>query len=246
MPSALRNSAGTISSLCSDSIWPTFIAGPRSAASLRARSSAFPGVSTVDATSGRLPLEICLAVARAVDNASSPLSSPKRSNRPARDEGTELRLRVGLEAMGRECTLGPVTPADQTAIERFVRVTLGCRCPDEVFQSIAIERVGAPGEAGPLTRLLVGNRLLIYLLERDGSELPAGALEALCAAGRADRDRHGLNRFRLVVGSARPDELRPTLRECFGSAAGADDRAHLHVLAPDQVRDCLGNARAES
>ena len=94
MPSALRNSAGMISSPCSDSICPTFIAGPRNDASLRASVSALPGVSTVERRSGRLPLESCFAEATAADSASSPLSMPKRSSRPTRDVGTALRCRV--------------------------------------------------------------------------------------------------------------------------------------------------------
>ncbi len=48
-------------------------------------------------------------------------------------------------------------------IERFVRGELGCGCPDEVFQHIIL---GA-GEAGPgkvsFSRLVVGERLLIYV-----------------------------------------------------------------------------------
>jgi hypothetical protein len=148
-------------------------------------------------------------------------------------------LRAGLEAMGRECTLGPVNAVDQTAIERFVRGTLGCRCPDEAFRSISIERIRAPGEAGPVTRLLVGNRLLVYVPGRDGSELSPESLEALCEAGRADRDSHGLNRFRLVVGSAQPAGVSSALQDCFHSAAGHDERAHLHLLARDELPQAL-------
>jgi hypothetical protein len=132
-----------------------------------------------------------------------------------------------------------VNVVDQNAIERFVRGTLGCRCPDEAFQSIAIERIRAPGEAGPVMRLLVGNRLLVYVLGRDGSELSPEALETLCEAGRVDRDSHGLNRFRLVVASAQPAGLPSALMECFQSAACGDDRAHLHLLASDELPQVL-------
>ena len=57
-----------------------------------------------------------------------------------------------------------LNPHHTDEITRFVRGTLGCQCPDEVFQSIVIgqERTADHGE--PFTRLLVGDRLLIYIL----------------------------------------------------------------------------------
>jgi hypothetical protein len=128
-----------------------------------------------------------------------------------------------------------VNPADKPVIEHFVRGTLGCKCPDEVFQSIVIERIPACGSTEPITRLVIGDRLLIYVLDAGRGDLGGGALETLSAQGRADRDLHGLNRFRLVIASSRPRELVPALPDRFASSVGHDDRAHLHVLALDQL-----------
>jgi hypothetical protein len=50
-----------------------------------------------------------------------------------------------------------MNPADRQSIEHFVRGTLGCHCPDDVFQSIAIERVPTPRHALPHTRLVIAS-----------------------------------------------------------------------------------------
>ncbi|MEZ5582325.1 MAG: hypothetical protein R3F37_05710 [Candidatus Competibacteraceae bacterium] len=74
-------------------------------------------------------------------------------------------------------------------IKRFVRDTLGCTCPDEVLASIALEQ-------GDLRRrdrccdirLLVGNRLLIYLLNIDNAANAKDRLPEVLLAGKQDRD----------------------------------------------------------
>jgi lysophospholipase L1-like esterase len=124
---------------------------------------------------------------------------------------------------------------DRTAIERFVRGTLGCRCPDEVFQHVEVGPLLLPagGETG--RRLVIGNRLLIHLvtaLER--ADLP-GWVESLAVAGRDERDRLAYSRYRLVVGSTTEMGDHSSLEQRFTQALEGDDRAHLHVLAADRL-----------
>lgn len=128
-----------------------------------------------------------------------------------------------------------VTSADPFGIEHFVRGTLGCRCPDEVFHSIKIDRQPATAGRPPLVQLLVGSRLLIHVVTTPLDGLANGWLEDLVDEGRAVRDRNGYNRFRLVIASAETGARPSDLEQRFARAIGSDDRAHLHVLGRDQL-----------
>jgi hypothetical protein len=115
-------------------------------------------------------------------------------------------------------------------IEHFVRKTLGCQCPDEVFRSISIDRRHGGDGAIPYTRLVVGDRLLIYVLEATSGHAGGSAMSNLIAGGRRERDAGGYNRFRLVVSC---DEAEPTgaaARHAFENEAGDDDKAHFHAV----------------
>jgi hypothetical protein len=132
-----------------------------------------------------------------------------------------------------------MNPADRQSIEHFVRTTLGCKCPDEVFQSIVIERASTPHAGLPHTRLVIGDRLLIYVVEAQPAKATAAAVSALATQGRADRDAKHLNRYRLVIASGHPTELLTEARTNFTSAAGHDRRAHLHIVATEQLPDVV-------
>lgn len=114
-------------------------------------------------------------------------------------------------------------------LERFIRGPLGCHCPDDVFQSVAAERDDV------LTRLVVGNRLLIYVATTASGSALGDTIARLTARGRVERDERRLNRFRLVIASSRPTQLLATAQEHFTATAGGDGRAHLHVIALDQL-----------
>lgn len=128
-----------------------------------------------------------------------------------------------------------MAPEDRASIERFVRDTLGCRCPDEVFQSLRIGRLSVSGATTPVTRLVVGDRLLVYVTDAGDGEPGKAPIEALAAAGCADRDREGLNRVRLVLASDWPDSAAHLAHERFVRAAECDERAHLHLVGRGEV-----------
>lgn len=136
-----------------------------------------------------------------------------------------------------------MNPADRQAIEHFVRSTLGCTCPGDVFESIAIERSTSPDTPLPLTRLVVGNRLLIDVVEAQTAKSTAHAVSWLIAQGRSERDAKHLNRYRLVIATDHPTQVLTDAKASFASAAGDDDRAHLHVIATDQLPDALRGSR---
>jgi hypothetical protein len=115
-------------------------------------------------------------------------------------------------------------------IEHFVRATLGCQCPDEVFRSISIDHVAMAGRSGPYTRLLVGSRLLIYVLDAATGRVADGALSDLVAHGCRERNQHGYNRFRLVIACDEPASETTAVQHAFDQAARNDEQAHLHCL----------------
>jgi hypothetical protein len=123
----------------------------------------------------------------------------------------------------------------QAAIERFVRGTLGCQCPDEVFRNVEVGPLALPGGSGAGRRLVIGDRLLIHVVTASGRPDPLPRIEEIAIAGRDERDRRGLNRFRLVVGMPAMACDAPALEQRFRRALGDDDRAHLHVVAAGQL-----------
>jgi len=132
-----------------------------------------------------------------------------------------------------------MNPADRQSIEHFVRTTLGCKCPDEVFQSIAIERAPTPDTALPHTRLVIGERLLIHVFEAPSVKATVAAVSKLATQGRTERDAKQYNRYRLVLASAHPTQVLDDAKSSFASVVGDDQRAHLHVLATDRLPHAL-------
>lgn len=123
-------------------------------------------------------------------------------------------------------------PAD-AALRRFVRDTLGCRCPDAVLREIDYRRGAVLASGRILTgRVAVGGRLLIYISEVGD---PLGAepvVEDLLANGRAERERGGYQRFRLVLAANDRVATRALAEPLFARCAAGDDRLHLHVVLP--------------
>jgi hypothetical protein len=121
------------------------------------------------------------------------------------------------------------------SIEYFVRRTLGCRCPPEVFQSVSIERQHLETNGTTYARLVIGHRLLIYVTEPAGGPSAARLVSDLTLQGCAERDANAWNRFRLVIAMDAATDEAAGLAERFAATIGADDRAHLHVVSPAQI-----------
>ena len=49
-------------------------------------------------------------------------------------------------------------------LKGFVRNTLGCGCPEEVFEKIDVSMYLAVGHEKEVTRIVVGDTLLIYII----------------------------------------------------------------------------------
>jgi hypothetical protein len=121
-------------------------------------------------------------------------------------------------------------------IKLFVQNTLGCGCPEEVFKSIDVRRSIRLNNFIVLDiAIVIGDRLLIYIAEAGSEGCIEEHLPVLVAAGKKERDEQGLNRFRLVLVTDRPDEIRQTSERRFEELRGMDEKVHLHVIKKSQL-----------
>jgi len=120
-------------------------------------------------------------------------------------------------------------------IRRFVQESLGCTCPEKVFDEIEYQSNRAPSADSPFTRrICVGGRLLIYILETDDSSCVRSRLEEMVSVGKAERDTRQLNRFRAVVATDDPS-VGAAAEQAFQDVPIKDEKVHLHVVSRDDV-----------
>ena len=122
---------------------------------------------------------------------------------------------------------------DNRAIAEFVRNTLGCNCPEEVFQYIDCRSVVNIDESmlSPY-EISIGNKLLIFAAAIDDVDSLRSVLSKLVRAGVNKRDKKKFNRFRLVLLTARASDVAEQASEIFGSLE-TDEKVHLHVINKD-------------
>jgi len=119
-----------------------------------------------------------------------------------------------------------------SAIKHFVQETLGCSCPEEVFNKIVYQKEG-DGIAG--SKVTVGDRLLIYIITMDGKSNTRAVINSAMERGVEERDKNRFNRFRLVLVASHPDVLRSSAELAFESSGYADEKTHLHVVNESDV-----------
>jgi hypothetical protein len=115
------------------------------------------------------------------------------------------------------------------AVEAFVRETLGCGCPQEVFEHIEDSR---PGD---LRRIAVGGRLLVYLITPPTGVVAVDRLAEYLSRGQRERDELGFNRFRLVIAAGEGTANPATLVLAFERLRAGDERLHLHLVPADAL-----------
>ena len=116
-------------------------------------------------------------------------------------------------------------------IRQFVRDTLGCGCPEEVFRSIDVRRCVRLNNFIVLDGVfIIGNRLLVYVADAGTEACIEEHLPVLLRSGRDERDEKGLNRFRLALLTDRPDEVQRAAVSLFEELRGNDEKMHLHVI----------------
>ena len=112
-------------------------------------------------------------------------------------------------------------------IKRFVQETLGCSCPEEVFKKIGFRK---ECDEFPGSKIIIGNRLLVYIITMDGKSGMQEVINPAVEQGVMERDSKGFNRFRLVLATASPDELRSSAEQVFIDSGHANEKTHLHVV----------------
>jgi hypothetical protein len=121
-------------------------------------------------------------------------------------------------------------------IIKFVRHTLGCKCPDEIFDRI--ECRDRDSGADPYTRsITLGGRLLVYIWETNDPSLVEAGLPAMLLCGKNERDRLGLNRFRAVIATDDVDHIGSIAQRLFRDFSDKDEKVHLHVVSTHDVAD---------
>ncbi|HDZ24620.1 MAG TPA: hypothetical protein ENH70_08805 [Desulfobacteraceae bacterium] len=115
--------------------------------------------------------------------------------------------------------------SDVSEVIRLVRGDLGCACPLSVFEHYQVAY--REEDPGPLVQVIVGDRLLLWIV--DGTDIPlsASTLSPIITKGCKERDRRGLNRFRLVLEGMHSHPETLILEQIM---APYDSRTHIHFL----------------
>jgi hypothetical protein len=123
---------------------------------------------------------------------------------------------------------------DKQGIKAFVRKTLGCGCPAEVFEYIDCQYDKKAGGVLLRAKINIGNRLLIYIVQIGDTDPLEDTLMQLIEAGRSERDILGFNRLRLVLASDRTAHIGPIAEEYF-RGINKDEKIHLHVVNKEDI-----------
>ena len=119
-------------------------------------------------------------------------------------------------------------------IKNFVQQTLGCTCPEEVFKKIEYQ-----DESSEIwqKKICVGDRLLIYIVTPEKVSGIEDIINTGLKLGVEERNQKGLNRFRLVLVIANPDEVRSLAEKTFESSEDADEKTHLHLVTSGDIEN---------
>ncbi|HOO70867.1 MAG TPA: hypothetical protein PK926_03820 [Spirochaetota bacterium] len=115
-------------------------------------------------------------------------------------------------------------------IKYFAVEMLGCGCGNEVFENIEVsdDLFGLDLLRGK--RILIGRRLLVYVVLPPDGDAVLGHLEFLMRRGKEDRDRNGYNRFRLVVAVEDHERLAGKAASLVEPMTRNDEKLHFHAL----------------
>ena len=115
--------------------------------------------------------------------------------------------------------------SEKSRVIDLIQHTLGCGCPEEVFDHYLVCRLEAPPIA--LVKMIIGERLLVYLVPHEETRQGGLQISELLRQGQSERDSRGLNRFRLVVVGTL-GQIRPRLEQEVRRLH--DPKVHLHLI----------------
>ena len=114
--------------------------------------------------------------------------------------------------------------AERSCAAFLVQGLLGCTCPPEIFNHYQVRQKVITSL--PAVELIMGDRLLAWIIDGNKIDDPEQALGRLFNSGRTERDSRDLNRFRLVVVGDFPSWEKKWAH----LAEEMDPKVHLHVL----------------
>ncbi|RLB23638.1 MAG: hypothetical protein DRG71_05860 [Deltaproteobacteria bacterium] len=115
--------------------------------------------------------------------------------------------------------------SEKKHVVALIQESLGCACPHEVFDHYQVRCVMTT--PFPYVKMVVGERLLVYLVPCEHNQVSSGVAARLLHEGVQESDAKGLNRFRLaLVGASSPvtDQLEQEVQSLN------DSKVHLHVI----------------
>ena len=119
-------------------------------------------------------------------------------------------------------------------ITDFVKSKLGCQCPDEVFETVEVqENCRLNIDIWLRSRINVGNRLLVYVVEVNNSVFVHENLLSLVFFGRDEKDMKSFKTFRLVLVADPVEEIKSAADNIFNDLLNVmdlGDSIHLHVV----------------
>lgn len=117
----------------------------------------------------------------------------------------------------------------------FIRNTLGCGCPDRVFEKIDVSDLQTGECEKEIIRVIVGDVLLIYVIQRESSGNLLDSVESIGLAGKTDRDANNYNRFRLVVSGFKDVAQQKEISERFSKSFSTDEKMHIHFVNKELI-----------
>jgi hypothetical protein len=120
-------------------------------------------------------------------------------------------------------------------IKVFVKNTLGCGCPEKVFERIEVSELHVEELDKEITRIVVGDTLLIYITGTARSAGYAESITSIGHAGKNDRDANSYNRFRLVVAGLTDAVQQAKVSANFSELFNTDGKMHIHFVDQELV-----------
>ena len=120
-------------------------------------------------------------------------------------------------------------------LKAFVKNTLGCGCPEKVFEKIDFSKLPTVVDEEDATRIVVGDTLLIYVICPIPTANFVDSVESIGLAGKADRNANNYNRFRLVVSGIEDDVQQEKVSKSFSKSFNTDEKMHIHFLDKELV-----------
>ena len=122
------------------------------------------------------------------------------------------------------------TAWDYEKLKVFVKNTLGCGCPEKVFEKIDVSKRPVVADEKDIIRIVVGDTLLIYIIRPGPSDDFVDSVESIGLAGKTDRDTNDYNRFRLVVSSFEDNAQQEKVAGLFSKLFNTDEKMHIHFV----------------